>query len=112
MENDADFAGERDLGPFGAAAFGDRDGPGLELRPRCDTRHQHVGRLEQGDPHRGIAGATDGAGSIGVAGLITPGRQAKAWPIALEKEKRSGRSTAARKVSATTAPTPGIVINR
>ena len=39
MENDADFAGERDLGPFGAAAFGDRDGPGLELRPRCDTGH-------------------------------------------------------------------------
>ena len=28
-----------------------------------------MGRFEQGDPHRGIVGATDGAGAIGLAGL-------------------------------------------
>src|ERR1041384_2979539 len=79
MENDADFAGKCDLGSFGAAAFGDGDGPGLELRPLCDTGHQYVVRLEQSGPHCGIAGAADGAGSIDLAGLIAPGRQAKTW---------------------------------
>ena len=39
-----------------------------------------MGGFKERDPHRGITGAADGAGSIGLAGLIAPRRQAEAWP--------------------------------
>src|SRR5215472_3160763 len=83
MKDDPDLTSERDLGAFGAAAFGDGDGPGFEFRPSCDAGHQHVGGFEERDPHRGISGAADGAGSVSLAGLIAPWRQAKARPDCL-----------------------------
>jgi hypothetical protein len=78
MEDDADLTSERDFCPFGAAALGDGDSPGFEFRPGCDAGHQDMGGFEERDPHGGITGAADGAGTI--AGLIAPRRQAEAWP--------------------------------
>ena len=39
------------------------------------SRTASMGGFEKRDPHGGITGAADGAGTINLAGLITPRRQ-------------------------------------
>ena len=39
VKDDAQLAGERDLGPLGASPFRDVHRPGFELGPSCNPRH-------------------------------------------------------------------------
>ena len=78
VKDDPQLAGEGDLSPLGTSPLGHVHGPGLELRPSCNPRHDDVRGLEERNPDRCIAGAADGATSVGLAGLIFSRSQAEA----------------------------------
>ena len=46
VKDDPQLAGEGDLGPLGTSPLGYVHGPGLELRPSCNPRHDDVRGLE------------------------------------------------------------------
>src|SRR5215203_7395803 len=46
VKDDPQLAGEGDLGPLGTSPLGHVHGPGLELRPSCNPRHDDVRGFE------------------------------------------------------------------
>ena len=46
VKDDPQLAGEGDLGPLGTSPLGYVHGPGLELRPSCNPRHDDVRGFE------------------------------------------------------------------
>ena len=75
MQHHGQLARQRDLGLAEAAALGDPNGPGLQGAPATAMVDQHVGCLIQRTSHPGVAGATDPAGPVHLAGLEPPRRQ-------------------------------------
>jgi hypothetical protein len=80
-------------------------------RPLAAVGHQDRGRLEQHLAHHGVSAFRDAPHPVDLADCCQRGVRPKAAPTAFELVKREGTSTVARKVSATTGPTPGVVIS-
>ena len=70
MQDDSEFAGERDLGAFGPPPGGHAHGPGLERKPALNTGHDDVRRLEERDTGGGITHLGDRTCPIGFARLV------------------------------------------
>src|SRR5918996_911554 len=95
-----------------AGSGGDPQRPSLERREANGAGQHHVGRLEQRRAHHGVADLADPAGPIDLAGLVLLRRQAKVSTHRLGPGETLGWLMADRKVIATTAPTPEMVIRR
>ena len=91
VEDDGELAGERHLGPLAADPLSEPDSPGLQGRPPC-----HPGEQDVGGAVRTMASP---ALVIRPFRSVAPdwylrGTRPKCGPTALERENRSGMSTA------------------
>ncbi len=111
MQDAGKLAGESDLRTLRASTLRQAHAPGFQRRPSCHTRQEHVRCLEQRHPGGGVPDLGDRPCTIGFSGLVSPGVSPRKAPTERDERNRVG-SSMLRKVSATTAPTPGTVIRR
>lgn len=111
MEHDGDTTRQGDHGALAATALCELGSPCSQ--PCRSTAVHHDSRcLAQRPPQVDVARLRDPARDIAFTRLVARGRQSDPRANLLEEAKRAGSSTAERKVSATTASIPGIVIRR
>lgn len=85
MQNDGQFAGDRDSGSCHAAPPGDVHAPCSEARPLLRSHQQCVGRLIKRGACKFVAASADLSLDVGFAGLVACRRQSQMRPHRLRR---------------------------